>query len=50
MQPLLFPVLKEIYVVHCLELEKLPFEHNSAIDIKWLVVKECTNMVKTMRG
>ena len=45
-QPLLFPSLKEMYVINCPEIEKLPFELNSATCLKILALMECTKMVE----
>ena len=45
-QPLLFPSLKELFVIDCPELEKLPFELNSAACLENLILKECNKMVE----
>ena len=47
-QPLLFPILKEMYVVNCPKIEKLPFELTSATCLETLFLKECTKMVEIL--
>ena len=45
-KPLLFPCLEKVCVENCPQLETLPFELNSAIGLKILVVNDCNKMVE----
>ena len=47
-QPLFLPSLKNAMVDNCPELEKLPFELNSATCLETFVLKECSKMVEIL--
>ena len=45
-QPLLFPMLKKVWVTNCPKLEKLPFELNSAPCLEVLTLFHCNKLVE----